>query len=137
MHCITPDFTAAARSASSRTSKAGLPPSSCATRLTVGAALIATWTLARVDPVMEAMSTSGCNDSAAPTDCTVAEEHIEDPSGPASCMISAKIRAFRGEISEALSTTVQPFDAGLNSGVRAHRQPDSQEGQHRDDVAAV
>ena len=57
--CMTPDFTALARSASSSTMLADLPPSSCATRFTVGAAACATSTPARVEPVNDIMSTSG------------------------------------------------------------------------------
>ena len=63
----TPAATACSRSASSRMMLADLPPSSCATRFTVGAAAVATATPARVEPVKETMSTSGCDEMAAPT----------------------------------------------------------------------
>ena len=63
----TPAATLAANALSSSTMLGDLPPSSCATRLTVGAALRATSTPARVDPVNETMSISGWPDSAAPT----------------------------------------------------------------------
>ena len=57
----------ASKSASSRMMLADLPPSSCATRLTVGAAARATSMPARVEPVNDTMSTSGCAASGAPT----------------------------------------------------------------------
>ena len=56
----TPAGTARARSASGRIRLGDLPPSSWATRFTVGAAAWATSTPALVEPVIEIMSTSGC-----------------------------------------------------------------------------
>ncbi len=55
----TPGAIARCRSASGNTRFGDLPPSSCATRLTVGAAACATSTPARVEPVIDTMSTSG------------------------------------------------------------------------------
>ena len=56
---------------------ADLPPSSWATRFTVGAAFWATSMPARVEPVNDTMSTSGCDDSAAPTVGAVAVHEVE------------------------------------------------------------
>ena len=63
----TPAVTLLAKSSSSSTMLGLLPPSSCVTRLTVGAAFLATSMPARVDPVNDTMSMSGWLDSAAPT----------------------------------------------------------------------
>jgi hypothetical protein len=63
----TPAATLPAKDPSSSTMFGLFPPSSWATRLTVGAALRATSTPARVDPVNETMSMPGWLDSAAPT----------------------------------------------------------------------
>ena len=57
----TPSGTARLSSASGRMIFGDLPPSSWATRLTVGAAACATRTPARVEPVIEIMSTCGCD----------------------------------------------------------------------------
>src|ERR1700740_1034917 len=54
--CITPPATALVRSAPSRMTFGDLPPSSWLTRLTVGAARLATSMPARVEPVNEIMS---------------------------------------------------------------------------------
>ena len=105
----TPRDTARPNSASSRMMLADLPPSSCATRFTVGAAFRATSTPARVEPVKETMSTSGCAESAAPTTGPAPFTRLKTPGGtPASCRISAKIRAFSGATSDGLSTIVHP-----------------------------
>jgi hypothetical protein len=60
-------FTAAGRSAVGRMMLGDLPPSSCATRFTVGAAAAAIAVPARVEPVKDTMSTCGCEDIRAPT----------------------------------------------------------------------
>ena len=60
-------FTAAARSASSSTIDALLPPSSSATRFTDCAASSDTRFPARVEPVNDTMSTAGWPASASPT----------------------------------------------------------------------
>ena len=107
--CSTPRVTAGSRSASSRMMLGDLPPSSCATRFTLGAASIATCVPARVEPVKDIMSTSGCLDSAAPTLGPAPLTRLNTPAGtPASCMISAHTCAERGAISLGFSTTVQP-----------------------------
>jgi hypothetical protein len=86
----TPAATAAATSASSRMMFALLPPSSCVTRLTVGAAACATATPARVEPVNDTMSIPGCDDSAAPTVGPSPFTRLKTPAGtPASSMIFA------------------------------------------------
>ena len=97
------------KSASSRMMLADLPPSSCVTRFTVGAAFCATSTPARVEPVNDTMSTSGCLDSAVPTPGPSPFTRLNTPAGtPASCMTSAKMIAFNGAISLGFSTIVQP-----------------------------
>ena len=100
---------AASRSASSRMMLADLPPSSWATRLTVGAAARATSMPARVDPVNDIMSMSGWADSTAPTLIPSPLTRLNTPAGtPASSMISAKRMALSGATSDGLSTIVQP-----------------------------
>jgi hypothetical protein len=66
-HALTPLRTALSKSASASTMLGDLPPSSCATRLTVSAAVLATMMPARVEPVKETMSTSGCPAMTCPT----------------------------------------------------------------------
>jgi hypothetical protein len=105
----TPLVTAAARSTSSSRMFADLPPSSCATRFTVGAAAWATWTPARVEPVKETMSTSGCAAMAAPTVGPSPFARLKTPAGtPAASSTSAISTAFSGAISVGFSTIVQP-----------------------------
>ncbi len=77
-HACTPCLTALSRSASSRIMWADLPPSSCVTRFTVGAAATATAMPARVDPVKETMATSGCEEIAAAHGGAIAIHQIED-----------------------------------------------------------
>ena len=85
--CNTPRVTAASRSASSSTILGDLPPSSWVTRLTVGAAFWATRVPARVEPVKDIISTSGCLDSAVPTTGPSPLTILNTPAGtPASCM---------------------------------------------------
>ena len=101
--------TESASASSSRMMLADLPPSSCATRLTVGAAFLATSMPARVDPVNETMSTSGCEDNATPTVGPSPLTRLNTPGGtPASSRISANTSPLSGAISDGLSTTVQP-----------------------------
>src|SRR4030088_3314614 len=92
--CATPPATALFRSAPSRITFGDLPPSSWRTRLTVGAARLATSTRARVEPVNEIMSISGCSLMAAPTSGPRPLIRLNTPFGtPASCRISANIKA--------------------------------------------
>src|SRR3569832_925734 len=107
--CITPPETALVRSASSSTMFGDLPPSSCATRLTVSAAARATAMPARVEPVNDIMSMPGCEDIASPTVGPSPLTRLNTPGGtPASCSTSANSIAFIGATSDGLSTTVQP-----------------------------
>ena len=107
--CMTPPETALVRSASSSTMLADLPPSSCATRLTVSAAALATAMPARVEPVNDIMSMPGCADSASPTVGPSPLTRLNTPGGtPASCSTSANSIAFIGATSDGFSTMVQP-----------------------------
>ena len=86
-----------------------LPPSSCDTRLTVVAASRATAIPARVDPVKETMSTSGCAAIAAPTVGPSPLTRLNTPGGtPAASSTSAKMIAEKGATSDGFSTIVQP-----------------------------
>ncbi len=88
---------------------ADLPPSSCATRLTVGAAVWATDMPARVEPVNDTIATSGWPLRATPTPGPSPLTRLNTPAGtPAVCKISAKIIASNGAISLGFSTIVQP-----------------------------
>src|ERR1022692_3392238 len=88
---------------------ADLPPSSCVTRFTVGAAATATATPARVDPVKETIATSGCDESAAPTVGPSPFTRLKTPGGTAaSWSICANRYAERGAISLGLRTMVHP-----------------------------
>ena len=73
----TPASTARLRSASSRMMFGDLPPSSCATRLTVSAAALATCVPARVEPVNETMSMPGCDAIAGADRRPVAVDQVE------------------------------------------------------------
>src|ERR1700750_3003047 len=107
--CITPPVTALVRSASSRITFGDLPPSSWLTRFTVGAARLATSTPARVEPVNEIMSMSGCSLMAAPTSGPRPLIRLNTPFGtPASWRISAKINAEVGVNSDGFRIMVQP-----------------------------
>ena len=88
---------------------ADLPPSSCATRLTVSAAVLATMMPARVEPVKDIMATSGCPARYWPTRTPSPLTRLNTPLGvPAACMISANMMPLMGAISLGLSTMVQP-----------------------------
>ncbi len=88
---------------------ADLPPSSCATRLTVSAASFATLTPAVVDPVKDTMSISGWAAIASPTVGPSPFTRLKTPAGmPASWMISASSIVLSGAISLGFRTTVQP-----------------------------
>src|ERR1700739_345957 len=95
--CITPPVTALARSAPSRMTFGDLPPMSWLPRSAAGAAPLATSAPARVEPVNEIMSMSGCSLMAAPTSGPRPLIRLNTPFGtPASCRISAKINADAG-----------------------------------------
>ena len=105
----TPRGTAVAKSASGSRMLGDFPPSSCVTRFAVGAAACATSAPARVEPVIEIMSTSGCADMAAPTVSPVPLTRLKTPGGtPASCSTCAKRSALNGESSLGFSTMVHP-----------------------------
>src|SRR6202047_2737663 len=107
--CMTPPVTALVRSAPSRMMFGDLPPSSWLTRLTVGAARLATSIPARVEPAHEIMSMFGCSLMAAPTSGPRPLTRLNTPFGtPASCRISAKINADVGVNSDGLRIMVQP-----------------------------
>src|ERR1700749_839702 len=107
--CITPPVTALVRSAPSRITFGDLPPSSWLTRLTVGAARLATSTPARGEPVNEIMSISGCSLMAAPTSGPRPLSRLNTPLGtPASWRISAKINAEVGVYSDGFRIMFQP-----------------------------
>ena len=105
----TPCATACSSGAPLRMMFGDLPPSSSDTFLTVSAAALSTSTPARVEPVNETMSTSGCDASAAPTVGPSPSTRLKTPAGtPAACRISAMTCAENGASSLGLSTIVQP-----------------------------
>src|SRR6201995_341105 len=86
-----------------------LPPNSWLTRLTVGAARLATSTPAGVERVNQIMSISGCSLMAAPTSGPRPLSRLNTPFGtPASWRISAKINAEVGVNSDGFRIMVQP-----------------------------
>ena len=96
-------------SKSSRITLADLPPNSSAIFFTVSAPTCETRLPARVEPVNETMSTSGCAAIASPTTGPRPETKLNTPAGsPTSLMMSAKINASTGAISLGFSTIVQP-----------------------------
>ncbi len=105
----TPAGTIFWKSASSSSTLGDLPPSSSATRLMLGAASSDTRRPARVEPVNDTMSTSGCAASASPTTGPRPVTRLNTPGGnPRSSMISARMNALTGATSDGFSTTVQP-----------------------------
>ena len=109
-----PSATACAISADGRIMFGDLPPSSCATRLTVGAAAAATAMPARVLPVNDTISTSGCDAMRAPTSGPVPLTKLNTPAGtPAAWQISANRTPDKGAISDGFRTIVQP---AINAG---------------------
>ncbi len=100
---------AAFTSPSGRIRLADLPPSSCVTRLTEGAAASATRTPARVEPVKDTTPISSCAEIALPTVGPSPFTRLKAPFGtPASCRISARTSALTGVNSDGFSTTGQP-----------------------------
>src|SRR5262245_35784753 len=107
--CAVPPAMDLARSASSRMMLGDLPPSSCDTRFTVGAAFCTTSMPARVEPVNDTMSMPGCVLMAAPTSGPNPLTRLNTPLGtPASCRISAKMSAEEGVYSDGFRIMVQP-----------------------------
>ena len=118
MQLSTPLRTAVRKSASSRMMLGDLPPNSWATRLTVSAAVLATMTPARVEPVKETMSTSLWPAITWPTLGPSPLTMLYTPAGtPASCMICENTMPLIGAISLGLSTMVQP---AANAGATLH-----------------
>src|SRR5271155_5237735 len=108
-HVNAPSRTAASRSASSKIMLADFPPSSCVTRLTVGAAAVATAMRPRVEAVKENLAISGCDEIANPTVGPSPFTMLKTPCGtPASSRICDSRYAESGASSLGLSTTVQP-----------------------------
>ena len=86
-----------------------LPPSSCATRLTVSAEAFATAMPARVEPVNDIMSMPGWALIASPTEGPSPLMRLNTPGGtPASSRTSVQIIAFIGAISLGFRIMVQP-----------------------------
>jgi hypothetical protein len=101
---------AASRSASSKTRKGALPPSSIEQLTTVGAAAASSSLPTSVEPVKESLRTRGSSSIAA----TTAPDDLDGttfttPAGtPASVRIAAIARAVSGVSLAGLSTTVHP-----------------------------
>src|SRR4051795_7257789 len=95
---------------SGRITYGDLPPSSSATRLTLEDATSLTRLPARVEPVNEIMSTSGCAAIASPTTGPYPGTRLKTPAGstPASSMTSARMNALSGVTSLGFTTTEQP-----------------------------
>jgi hypothetical protein len=78
-------------------------------RLTVSAPSWATRLPARVEPVNDTMSTSGCEAMASPTVGPSPDTRLNTPAGrPTSSMTSASRKASIGATSDGLTTTVHP-----------------------------
>src|SRR5690625_4441850 len=93
-----------------------LPPSSWVTRFTVGAALTATSTPARVDPVNDTMSMPGWRDSAVPTPGPSPLTRLTTPAGtPAASRTSVKTHGENGPTSEGFKIIVQPAASAGNT----------------------
>ena len=106
---LAPRATAASTSVSLNTRFGDLPPSSSDTVLTVSAAALLIRMPARVEPVNDTTSISGCEDRIVPTPGPSPLTMLKTPAGtPASCMISAKRMLDIGAISDGFSTIVHP-----------------------------
>ena len=96
-----------------------LPPSSSDTVLTVSAAALLIRIPARVEPVKDTTSISGCEDRIVPTPGPSPLTMLNTPAGtPASCMISANRMLDIGAISEGFSTMVHPPPAPRRPSAR-------------------
>ena len=106
----TAPSTAASRSASSKTTKGALPPSSKDTRLRECAAACMSCFPTSVEPVKASFRTSGCAAKASPIGRDLAPvTTLNTPAGsPASAAISASARAVSGVAEAGLRTTGQP-----------------------------
>jgi len=118
----TTPSTAASRSASAKTTKGDLPPSSSVSFLPVPAVALRIVRPTSVEPVKAILSTSAATSAApvAPSPVTM----LTTPAGrPISAQIPAKARAESGVCSAGFSTTVLPaasagaiFQASISSG---------------------
>mmetsp|Transcript_7288 Transcript_7288/g.18992 ORF Transcript_7288/g.18992 Transcript_7288/m.18992 type:complete len:221 (+) Transcript_7288:824-1486(+) len=103
---------ATSRSASSKTTKGALPPSSSATFLIVGAHCTSSLRPTAVEPVNETRRTRGSSHIAAPTSGEFAREQEmteKTPGGiPASIASSSSARADKGVLSAGLTKIVHP-----------------------------
>src|SRR6056300_1196330 len=104
-----PRATAAVTSQSSNTRFGDLPPSSSDTVLTVSAAALLINTPARVDPVNDTTSISGCADNKLPTPAPSPFTILKTPAGnPAASIHSANRMLDIGAISDGFNTIVHP-----------------------------
>jgi hypothetical protein len=102
-------WTAAARSASSKTMLAPLPPSSSWRRLRLPAEARTIWRPTSVEPVNDSLATPGCSASRAPATWPKPGTTLTTPGGkPASAISSATARVDSGVSSAGLRTTVLP-----------------------------
>ena len=108
MASTTPSTTLS-RSASSKTMKGDLPPSSSDSFLPVPAVATRMMRPTSVDPVKAILSTSGCSTSAAPVRPSPVTMFTTPGGSPASRQISAKSSAVSEVNSAGLSTTVFPI----------------------------
>ncbi|SKV53481.1 Uncharacterised protein [Mycobacteroides abscessus subsp. massiliense] len=101
---------AAARSASSSTMNADLPPSSRNTFLTVAAASVMTARPVAVEPVNDTMSTRGSVDSCAPMRWSLEVTMLKTPGGKSVCsaIIRPSTAAHQGVSGAGLSIRVLP-----------------------------
>ena len=101
--------TAASRSASSKTMKGALPPSSSDTRLTVPMQAAASILPTGVEPVKVNLAIRGSVVRTVPIGAGGPVTILNTPAGsPASAPSTARARAENGVSSDGLSTTVQP-----------------------------
>ena len=105
-----PDGTEAAKSASSSTIVADLPPSSRKTRLSVGAPFSMMRLPTAVEPVNEIRSTLGDSVSSSPTRWSDDVTTLRTPGGKSVCSATRRPSrvAFHGVSGAGLSTTVLP-----------------------------
>ncbi|MOA14769.1 hypothetical protein D3C78_1348910 [compost metagenome] len=104
--------TAASRSASSKTMKGALPPSSSDNFFRVGAHCSISLIPTPVEPVNDSLRTTGFSHSSAPTSrllATSAGSTLSSPAGmPARSASSARARAEKGVCGAGLSTMAHP-----------------------------
>mmetsp|Transcript_4728 Transcript_4728/g.13995 ORF Transcript_4728/g.13995 Transcript_4728/m.13995 type:complete len:232 (-) Transcript_4728:466-1161(-) len=105
-------LTATSKSASPKTMKGALPPSSRDTRFIPSAHHSASWTPTRVDPVNDILPTCGCLHSRSPTAAAASLEQVtteKSPGGTPACSpSSAMARAVSGVSSAGIRTAALP-----------------------------